>query len=153
PPEHEALLADEIAQQGRFTAGALYRSLPRSAVHADLFRDNVLFDDPDASEPRLRGVIDFWFAGIDAWLFDLAVAANDWCIADPEGSFDDARLRALLGSYRAVRPLQAAEREAWPMMLRAAALRFWLSRLYDLHLPRPAEMVTLKDPADFRRIL
>ncbi len=98
-------------------------------------------------------MIDFYFAGVDAWAFDLAVAANDWCIDEATGAFDPARFDALVRAYGAGRPLLDAERAAWPMMLRAGALRFWLSRLHDLHLPRPAQMVTPKDPAHFERIL
>lgn len=147
-----ALLRDELAEQRRFAAGAIYPELPRSAVHADLFRDNVLFDTGIDGSPCIGGVIDFYFAGVDTWAFDLAVTANDWCI-DEHARFDPVRLGALLGAYRAVRAPIGAELEAWPMMLRAAALRFWLSRLFDLHLPRPAEMVTPKDPAEFERIL
>src|SRR5690606_15640446 len=86
------------------------------------------------------------------WVFDLAVAANDWCV-EGDGSFEPDRLAALLEGYRSVRQPAGAELDAWPMMLRAAALRFWLSRLFDLHQPRPAEMVTPKDPAEFERIL
>ncbi len=152
-PPQSTLLADELEYQRAFAATALFRSLPRSAVHADLFRDNVLFETGEAGEARLCGVIDFWFAGVDTWLFDLAVAVNDWCIDDDDGAFDEPRLDALLGAYRAVRPPLPAESRAWPTMLRTAALRFWLSRLFDRHLPRPAEMVTPKDPAHFERIL
>jgi homoserine kinase type II len=142
------LLRDELAAQSAFAGSETYAALPGSAVHADLFRDNALFEDG-----RLGGIIDFYFAGRDTWLFDLAVTCNDWCIDDASGRFDGARLAALLQAYAGVRGPAAAEREAWPMMLRAAALRFWLSRLYDLHLPRPAEMVTPKDPTHFERIL
>ena len=142
------LLRDELEAQSAFAASAACAALPASAVHADLFRDNALFEDG-----RLGGIIDFYFAGRDTWLFDLAVTCNDWCIDDVEGSFDASRLQALLQAYVGVRAPTSAEREAWPMMLRAAALRFWLSRLYDLHLPRPAEMVTPKDPTHFERIL
>jgi homoserine kinase type II len=149
----QALLRDELASQQAFAASPAWAALPRSAVHADLFRDNVLFDSAPDGRPRLGGVIDFYFAGVDTWAFDLAVTVNDWCIVDEDGSFDTARLAALLDAYRAVRMPSEAEAEAWPTMLRAAALRFWLSRLFDLHLPRPAEMVTPKDPSEFERIL
>ena len=142
------LMHEEIAAQRAFAESPQERELPRSAVHADLFRDNVLFD-----AGHVGGVIDFYFAATDRWLFDLAVTCNDWCIDDASGEFDSRRLDALLGSYRGVRPLLDAELVAWPMMLRTAAMRFWMSRLYDLHLPRPAEMVTPKDPAHFERIL
>ncbi|MCO5107457.1 MAG: homoserine kinase [Burkholderiaceae bacterium] len=147
------LLADELGQQRAFAASTLRAALPSSAVHADLFRDNVLFEALTDGSPRLGGVIDFYFAGVDAWMFDLAVAANDWCIDDATGDFDAARLTALARAYGTARAVLDAERAAWPMMLRAAALRFWLSRLHDLHLPRPAQMVTPKDPAHFERIL
>ena len=146
--EQARLLAEALAEQRRVAESDAYRRVPRSAVHADLFRDNVLFD-----EGRLGGVIDFYFAGVDTWMFDLAVTCNDWCIDEATGAFDDARLQALLEAYRTERTPEAAERTLWPAMLRAAALRFWLSRLFDLHLPRPAEMVTPKDPGHFERVL
>jgi homoserine kinase type II len=147
------LLRDELAQQQAFARTDARARLPASAVHADLFRDNVLFETAPDGSPRLGGVIDFYFAGVDSWMFDLAVAANDWCIDNASGDFDAPRLSSLLDAYRSRRAPDDAERSAWPMMLRAGALRFWLSRLHDLHLPRPAELVTPKDPAHFERIL
>lgn len=140
------LAESEIA----FQAQHRFPDLPRGAVHADLFRDNALFE-----RGRLSGVVDFYFAGVDCFLFDLAVCVNDWCLADPAADrrLDEARALALLGAYHALRPLGERERAAWPAMLRAAALRFWLSRLYDKHLPRPGELVQVHDPAHFRDIL
>ncbi len=141
-----ALLDEEL----RFQAQCRFPDLPRAAVHADLFRDNAVFADG-----RISGVFDFYFAGVDCFLYDLAVCANDWCLADPAADrrLDEKRTRALLGAYAAVRPLLATEREAWPAMLRAAALRFWLSRLHDKHLPRPGELVKVHDPEHFREVL
>ncbi len=143
-----ALLRQAMAEQLALAADPIAARLPRTAVHADLFRDNVLFDGT-----TLTGVIDFYFAGVDTWIFDLAVTCNDWCINDATGALDPARLDALLRAYRAVRVPEDAELRCWPAALRAAALRFWLSRLFDLHLPRPAQMVTPKDPRHCERVL
>jgi len=137
------LLASELEFQARHRG----LDLPRGPVHADLFRDNVLFDGE-----RIGGVIDFYFAGIDAFLFDVAVAVNDWCV-DPSGEIDETRAQALLDAYRRARAFTRGEREAWPVLLRAAALRFWLSRLYDFYLPRPGELTHAHDPEHFCRVL
>ncbi|HLS87117.1 MAG TPA: homoserine kinase [Burkholderiales bacterium] len=141
-----ALLERELA----FQAAHRLPDLPRGPVHADLFRDNALLQNG-----RISGVIDFYFAGVDRLLFDVAVCANDWCLVDPKSDqrLEPGRTRALLAAYDEVRPFTAEEREAWPVLLRAAALRFWLSRLYDLHLPRPGMLVHAHDPEPFRRIL
>ena len=151
-PAQRALLETELAFQQQFAASAAGAALPRGAIHADLFRDNVLWDTDADGSVRIGGVIDFYFAGFDALLFDVAVTVNDWCSL-PGGGLDEARVAALLAAYHAERAFTATERAAWPAMLRAAALRFWLSRAADFHLPRAGEMVMVKDPDEYRDIL
>jgi homoserine kinase type II len=146
--DNARLLHDEMRFQQAFAAGADCAALARGPVHADLFRNNVMFVGE-----RLTGFFDFYFAGDDSWLFDVAVTVNDWCIDQDSGILDEARVRALLGAYHAVRPFTDAEQASWQAMLRGAALRFWLSRLFDLHLPREAELLTPHDPGHFERIL
>ena len=147
-PAEDALLRAEMQFQQAFAAGEHYQRLAHGPVHADLFRNNVMFVGE-----RLTGFFDFYFAGCDTWLFDVAVTVNDWCIDLATGVLDEARVRAMLDAYHAVRPFTADEQAAWQPTLRAAALRFWLSRLYDYYLPREAEMLTPHDPAHFERIL
>ncbi len=144
-PEQVALLDAEIAFQTGYGRG----KLPKGAIHGDLFWDNVLF-----AGDRVSGIIDFGFAATDFYAFDLAITVNDWCVTDSaSGALDPALVAALVDAYDALRPLVADERDAWPSLLRAAALRFWLSRLYDLHLPRAGELIHAHDPAHFERIL
>jgi len=137
-PDERTLLAEELA----FQAAQDYSALPRGIVHADLFRDNVLW----MADGQLSGILDFYFAGEDALLFDLAVVANDWCD-------DEAALDELFAGYAGQRPLTSAEKLAWPAMRRAAALRFWLLRLEVRQRPRAGEMVTIKDPGHFGLML
>jgi len=147
-----ALLQRSLAEQSQFAAAGGLDALPSGPAHCDLFRDNVLFDGTFES-PHMGGFIDFYFAGCDTWLFDVAVSVNDWCIHRASGAFVRRRLQAWLQAYHAVRPFTSDEQAAWPLMLRAAALRFWISRLYDFHLPRPAQTLKPHDPRHFERIL
>jgi len=146
--EQRALLASELAYQNHVAASSEYTALPRGPVHADLFRDNVMFDGEE-----LTGFFDFYFAGVDTWLFDLSVCLNDWCIDLPTGVHDAVRASAMLDAYQAVRLLTTAERTLLPAMLRAGALRFWISRLWDFYLPREASMLKPHDPTHFERVL
>jgi homoserine kinase type II len=146
--DNQQLLRAEMQFQENLAASTIYPSLPSGPIHADLFRNNVMFNGE-----QLSGFFDFYFAGCDRWLFDVAVTVNDWCIDLDSGATDAARVRALLDAYHAVRPFTVEESSAWPAMLRAAALRFWISRLYDFYLPREAEMLTPHDPTHFERIL
>ncbi|OIP16154.1 MAG: homoserine kinase [Comamonadaceae bacterium CG2_30_59_20] len=148
----KTLLTQELTYQNQLAAQPAYAALPRGPIHADLFRDNVMFETA-AGQPVLRGFFDFYFAGVDAWLFDLAVCLNDWCIDPVCGAHDAANAHHLLSAYNSVRPLQAAEKELLPALLRAAALRFWLSRLWDFYLPRQASLLQAHDPAHFERIV
>ncbi len=142
-PSQDALLRAEL----EFQSGFGKAKLPKGAIHGDLFCDNVLFD-----ASRVAGMIDFGFAATDFLAYDVAIAVNDWCDAG-DGALDGDRVRAFVAGYHAVRPINDEERAQWPALLRAAALRFWLSRLYDLYLPRPGELTHAHDPTRFERIL
>jgi homoserine kinase type II len=150
--EQAELLRDELAFQQHLAASPAGLALPRGPIHADLFRDNVMFDDT-AGPDRLCGFFDFYFAGTDTFLFDLAVCLNDWCTDALSGALDDSLAATFTAAYEAERPLSGAEHRALPALLRAAALRFWISRLWDWHLPRSAALLAPKDPTHFERVL
>ena len=141
--QQAALLKSEVALHAQHD----WTYLPQGVIHADLFRDNVLLQ-----ENRVGGLIDFYFACSDALLYDVAITVNDWC-TKADGTLDAAKTQTFLRAYHAVRPLLDSEQSDWPLMLRVAALRFWLSRLFDKHLPRDGELINAHDPSHFERIL
>lgn len=151
------LLQSELAFQQQVAASAEYAHLRAELsgpIHADLFRDNVMFEPGEGpGRERLTGFFDFYFAGCDTWLFDLAVCLNDWCIDLTTGVLIKERAAVFVSAYESVRPLSGAEHRLLPALLRAAALRFWVSRLFDLHLPREASLLKPHDPRHFERVL
>ncbi len=146
------LIEDELRFQQQLAASPAFAALPRGPVHADLFRDNVMFETVDGDD-RLSGFFDFYFAGIDSFAFDMAVCLNDWCIDLDTGALIEPRAQAFVAAYDAVRPLAPDELRLLPALMRAGALRFWTSRLWDFHLPRDARMLKPHDPTHFERVL
>ena len=142
------LIESELAFQRQLVQTPAYQALPRGPIHADLFRDNVMFEDD-----RLTGFFDFYFAGCDTWLFDIAVCLNDWCIELASGQLVEERAQAFVQAYDSVRALSGDELRLMPALMRAGALRFWTSRLWDFHLPREASMLKAHDPGHFERVL
>jgi homoserine kinase type II len=138
---------DLIDSENRYQSMHDDSVLPQGIIHGDYFHDNVLWDGD--GHP---GVIDFYFACDDVLLYDLAIAANDWCV-NPDATMDAARMAALIEGYEERQPLEALERELWPVMLRRAALRTWLGRLGYNHFPLDSHMTIEKDHAFSRRLL
>ena len=120
--------------------------LPSGIIHGDLFRDNVLFFGGE-----INAVIDFYFAGVDYFLFDLSIALNDWAF-DEEGNFLKNKELAFLDGYSSVKPLSEVEKINFKNEKVRAALRFWISRLDDLHFPRAGSLVHFHNPKRFQNI-
>jgi len=136
-----------LHEEMQFQAAQSKADIPRGLIHADLFRDNTLWLNND-----LTGIIDFYFACTDVLLYDVAVTVNDWCSND-DGSLDFSKVKALLVAYNQHRAFTDNEKTLWPVMLRAGALRFWLSRMQAIHFPVDGEMTHQKDPDEFKNIL
>jgi len=138
---------DVLHEEMKFQEAQSHADIPRGVIHADLFRDNALWKDD-----KLSGIIDFYFASTDVLLYDVAVTVNDWC-NNQDGTLDFNKVNAFLSTYQQHRNFSDNEKTLWPVMLRAAALRFWLSRLYAVHFPKEGEMTHQKDPQEFKTIL
>ncbi len=143
PKDDQLILEQEI----KFRKQTLSDDLPRGVIHADLFRDNVMFKGQ-----ALTGIIDFYYACNDVLLYDLAVTINDWCSLE-SGELNMECYEALINAYQAEREFHSTEADVWQYMLRAAALRFWLSRLQDKIFPKDGEITHIKDPDVFKNIL
>ncbi len=141
--DEQSILQQEI----NYRKQTLPDDLPKGVIHADLFRDNVMFKDQ-----ALTGIIDFYYACNDLLLYDLAITVNDWCSID-SGELNMECYNSLINAYQAERAFHTQEPEVWQYMLRAAALRFWLSRLKDKIFPKDGEITHIKDPNAFKNIL
>ena len=142
PQDESKLLREEILYQEKQN----YK-LPKSTIHGDLFKDNVLFLNNEVS-----GFIDFYYACTDYLILDVAIAVNDWCV-NSDGSFDESRLNAFLDAYKKIRSFNDNEDQAWNDVLRLASLRFWVSRLNDFYHAEEGELTFIKDPNHFKKIL
>lgn len=142
PGLSQTVLADLAMLEAGWPSG-----LPGGVCHADFFPDNVFF-----TGGRFSGAIDFYFACTEAFAYDVAVALNAWCF-EPDGSFNITTARQFLAGYEAVRPLSDAERGALPVLAHGAAMRFFLTRLYDWGATPAGALVKPKDPLEYERKL
>lgn len=146
-PKTPDKIVDRLIREVGWLQSHALDGLPVGTLHADLFRDNVLFE-----QKRLSGIIDFYYACHDTLLIDLAITFNDWCL-NARGWPDRGRAEALLKAYHQIRPLSEGERIAWPTALRSGALRFWISRLLTVYFPRKGEILKDKNPDEFQTIV
>ena len=142
------LLSSELNYYQRFDGS----KLPKGIIHADLFKDNALFEND-----QLTGIIDFYDACYDNYIYDIAITINAWC-TDESGKLKENLVNAFLQGYQSIRELTDAEKQAGPIMLRMAAMRFWLSRLEDSLIPntQTTQQGTLthnKNPQEYQHIL
>ncbi|NBO18900.1 MAG: homoserine kinase [Proteobacteria bacterium] len=141
-------LENTIADELIFLASNWPRDLPAGIIHADIFPDNVFFIDGHTDRPELSGIIDFYFACHDFWMYDLLICMNAWCF-DTSHRFVPARAQALLSAYNRVRPITAEEKAAMPILARGAAIRFLMTRAHDWLIRVEGALVNPKDPMEY----
>ncbi|PIR39031.1 MAG: homoserine kinase [Alphaproteobacteria bacterium CG11_big_fil_rev_8_21_14_0_20_39_49] len=134
-----AEIEDEL---GKYTVN-WPKSLYSGVVHADLFPDNVFFQDG-----KLVGIIDYYFACNDYLMYDLAICLNAWCFEN-NNEFNITKAKKFLNSYNGVRKISEEELNALPVLAGGAALRFLLTRLYDRFNPVEGALVKPKDPMEY----
>jgi homoserine kinase type II len=118
-------------------------NLPSGIIHADLFHDNIFF-----LKKKFSGFIDLYFSCNDAYVYDLAICINAICF-DSKFKFKVNKAKALLKGYQQIRKLTQKEILALPYLLRGAAIRFYLTRLYDQLNQQKGAIVKVKNPNEF----
>ena len=141
--QDSVLLKDELNYQLQHTL----EHLSQGIIHADLFKDNVLF-----SGNNLTGMLDFYAACNDCYLLDIAITLNDWCV-DDQGVYNRKHQDVFLQAYQQQRVINYAEQKYLPVLLRRASLRFWLSRLEHWIYPKAGAITQQKDPERFKHLL
>lgn len=141
-PNLNALVADELQYLEKHWPSR--DKLPRGVIHADLFPDNVFFNNGNGD---VSGIIDFYFACVDFQAYDLAITINAWCFDGVKWNAE--KHKALLDQYQKVRSLLHGEQEAMSVLLRGAALRFLLTRAHDKLNPEPGALVIPHDPLEY----
>jgi homoserine kinase type II len=141
-------LEKEISAEFSFLEKHWPQGLPSGVIHADVFPDNVFFIDEYTDQPELSGIIDFYFACNDAWIYDVIICMNAWCF-DTGHKFVPVRAKALLDTYNRIRPITEAERAAMPVLARGAAMRFLMTRAHDWLIRVDGALVNPKDPMEY----
>lgn len=141
---YEAHLKQEILEELVELKVIWQDDLPSAAIHADLFPDNVFFDE----QANVTGVIDFYFAANDLLIYDFAIIVNAWCF-DEKNQFIQAKFDQMLQGYQQIRPFSKAELDFLDIALRAAAMRFLLTRLHDMFFTPKDSLVKIKNPQEY----
>ena len=133
-----------IEDEFLFLSREINKDLPSGIIHADLFPDNIFFE-----ENNLTGIIDFYFSCNDFYAYEIAICLNAWCFEDSNNEFNPTKAKYLLGSYNQERKFSNEEVEALPLLARASALRYLLTRLLDFYSHEDSELILKKDPNEY----
>ena len=119
------------------------KELPQGIIHADLFPDNIFF-----TNNKVSGIIDFYFACNDFFAYEIAICLNSICF-DNNSTFNMTKAKNLIDGYSSTRELSEDEKEYLPILSMGAAMRFFLTRLYDFYHTDNKANVKIKDPFEY----
>jgi homoserine kinase type II len=136
-------MIDLINQEHDYLLKNISFSIPSGIIHADLFPDNIFF-----YENNLSGIIDFYFSCNDFYAYEIATCLNAWCF-EKNNEFNISKAKALLSSYNLHKKFSSEELKCLPLLARASALRYLLTRLIDFHTKEESELIIKKDPNEY----
>ena len=122
------------------------KKLPNGIIHGDLFIDNIFF-----KKNKLSGILDFYFAGNDYFMYEIAICINALCF-DLKGKkfiINKQKIKSLIKGYESVKKISSREKSAINVLCRGAALRYLLTRLYDYSNTPKTALIKIKNPNEY----
>ena len=125
-------------------------NLPSGIIHADLFKDNIIFENN-----KVSGIIDFTFSCNDFYALEIAICFNALCFDGVKSnlSFNVTKAKKFIDGYSSIRKLSDQERNSIKILSQGAALRFLLTRVFDAINTVEGALVKIKDPIEYLKRL
>lgn len=142
--DYQPNLKNKITSILQLLTNSWQYNLPSGVIHSDLFPDNAFFDNNN----KISGIIDFYFAANDLFIYDFACIVNGWCF-DQNNKFSQNNFNSLLNGYQQIRKFTKKELDFLNIALIASATRFLLTRLHDYFFTDKNSLVTIKDPQEY----
>ena len=122
------------------------KKLPSGIIHGDLFIDNIFFNNN-----KLSGIIDFYFAANDYFMYEIAICVNALCFDKSKNRFilNKKKVKNLIKGYESIKNISNKEKNSLNILCRGAALRYFLTRLYDYTNTPKTALITIKDPREY----
>ena len=122
------------------------KKLPNGIIHGDLFIDNIFFNNN-----KVSGIIDFYFAANDYFMYEIAICVNALCFDKSKNQFilNKRKVRNLIKGYESIKKISNKEKKSLNILCRGAAMRYFLTRLYDYTNTPKTALIKIKDPREY----
>ena len=122
------------------------KKLPNGIIHGDLFIDNIFFKNN-----KLSGMIDFYFAANDFFMYEIAICVNALCFDNKKSKFsiNKKKVKNLIKGYESIKKISIKEKKSLNILCRGAAMRYFLTRLYDYTNTPKSALIKIKDPREY----